>query len=65
VSVKTWHVGKLGLLWGWGVMLIALALDLVKKIDNAFLGFVVLGGTIAIPVLLSILTWRWLSGREK
>ena len=65
VAVKDWHVGKLGLLWGWGVVLIAFALNLVQKIDNPFLGFALLLGVVSVPILLTFLTWRWLSGKEQ
>jgi len=65
LAVKDWHVGKLGLLWGWVVMLTALTVDQLKRIDKPLLGFIVLGGMLAMPVVLSIVTWRWLSGREK
>lgn len=64
--LQKWHVGKLGLLWAWGLVLMLVAYDAIRKIDNPFLGFLVIAiGFAGIPIALSVLTWRWLGGREQ
>jgi len=64
LAVRSWHVGKIVLLWAWGIALVVLALDVLRKVDNPFTGFGLIAGLIAIPIALSVLTWRWLGGKE-
>src|SRR5882757_3694182 len=68
LSISKWHPGKLIILWSWGALLAALALTtfLATPVDRSPL--VHLGAflvAILILILLSSLTWKWLSGREK
>ena len=65
MAVRSWHVGKIVLLWAWGVVLVILALDALKKIDNPVTGFGLIVGLVAIPIALSVVTWRWLGGKEQ
>lgn len=62
--LQRWHVGKIAILWSWGVVLMVLAADYLPKLSNPFVGFLVIGLFVAIPLVLSALTWRWLSGKE-
>lgn len=62
--LQRWHVGKIAMLWAWGVVLMVLAADYLRRLSNPFVGFLVIGLFVAIPLVLSVLTWRWLSGKE-
>jgi hypothetical protein len=66
MAIKEWHVGKVILLWAWGLVLCMLALQDLKGIPkgNFVHGFMVIGALLAIPITLSVITWKWLSGKE-
>ena len=64
MNVKNWHVGKLIILWAWGIVVIGIALQILEKIKDFISGFIVIGAIFVIPIMLSVITWKWLSGRE-
>jgi hypothetical protein len=69
MTIKTWHVGKIVLLWAWGGAVIIVALHVLAEniaalTEHVLIGFAFLGLLLIIPIGLSILTWRWLSGKE-
>jgi hypothetical protein len=66
MRITRWHVGKLVILWTWGIVLILLALVGVYAVpsERLLLGSFLLLFALAIPVVLSIITWIWLGGRE-
>ena len=69
MTIKTWHVGKIVLLWAWGAAVIVVDLYVQKEYlaaltEHVLIGFALLSLLVIIPIGLSILTWRWLSGRE-
>jgi len=70
MPIRRWHYGKLVLLWAWGVVLIAAALKALEGIGDPqeslmiIVGYLVMAGVVAIAVALSVITWRWLSGKE-
>ena len=69
MRIKTWHVGKIVLLWAWGTAVIIVDLYLQKEYvaaltEHVLIGFALLSLLLIIPISLSILTWRWLSGKE-
>ena len=68
MAIKNWHVGKLVLLWGWGLTICVVLIRIVTDrslIANAGPGFILLALVVAIPLLLSAVTWTWLSGKEE
>ena len=70
MNVKRWHIGKVVMVWAWGAVIVVVLLHFLreKQADlqqHVLLGFVVLALIFAIPIALSILTWRWLTGREE
>jgi hypothetical protein len=65
VTIQHWHVGKIILLWAWGLVLMLLAIEALRKIDNPVVGFALMGIIFLIPLSLSALTWRWLGGKER
>ncbi len=64
MAIRNWHMGKIILLWIWGVALTALSLQILESVKHFAFGFILIGAIIGIPVLLSVITWKWLSGRE-
>ncbi len=64
MDVKNWHVGKLVILWAWGIVVIGIALQILEEIKDFIPGFIVIGAIFVIPIVLSVITWKWLSGRE-
>jgi hypothetical protein len=64
VAVKNWHVGKLVLLWVWGIVLTVVVAEALRHIDNPMLGFPLIAAIVFMPLVLSVLTWRWLGGKE-
>lgn len=67
MGIKRWHYGKLILLWGWGVLVVALAFQFLGMISSQrfVLGTVLILVIVGVPVALSVVTWRWLSGKEE
>ena len=67
MSVQRWHWGKIAILWAWGGLVVALLLTKFlsqqASVDPAgsALSFV---GSLAILVALTLVTWRWLGGKE-
>jgi hypothetical protein len=67
MSIRTWHFGKLIILWTWGVLLCGLALTHFVSSEasktplllTAEIVFVVL-----VLVGLSIITWHWLGAKD-
>ncbi len=70
MSVRGWHPGKLVLLWAWGAVLVVVAFTVLSGMETPttglglVLGFVLIAAVVGIPVVLSVLTWIWLEGRE-
>ena len=69
MKVRTWHVGKIVMLWAWGVAVIVVVLYVLREYkrfltEHVLFGFALLSLPLVIPLALSILTWRWLSGKE-
>ena len=67
MAVTSWHKGKLIILWAWGVVVGGLALTafVTTPVENAPTAHLLeLLCAIATPLVLSILTWRWLGARE-
>jgi len=67
MSIQRWHWGKIVILWAWGGLLVALLLTrfLSQKaaVDpvGSSLSFV---GSLLILGVLTIVTWRWLGGKD-
>lgn len=67
MGVKHWHYGKLIILWGWGVVVIAVAFQFLKRIspERYVLGTALILVIAGAPIALSVITWRWLGGKEE
>jgi hypothetical protein len=65
MAIRKWHVGKVVLLWLWGLALCALIVSLLKETATFIIGFPLIGLLFAILVSLSVVTWKWLSGKEQ
>ena len=65
MTIKNWHVGKLVILWAWSGVLAAVLINVLRVVDNPVVGFILILAIVAAPIALSVLTWRWLSGKER
>ena len=65
MAIRKWHVGKVVLLWLWGLALCALIVSLLKRTTTFIIGFPLIGLLFAILVSLSVVTWKWFSGKEQ
>jgi ABC-type enterobactin transport system permease subunit len=63
-KIKKWHRGKILLLWIWGLVITAFSVDLLRSEEQVISGFLLIIIIIGIPVILSVMTWIWLSGLE-
>jgi prolipoprotein diacylglyceryltransferase len=64
-KIQKWHKGKILLLWIWGLCITLFSIDLLRSEEQVFSGFLLIIIIIGIPVILSVMTWIWLSGLEK
>lgn len=67
MRLKSWHAGKLIILWSWGSFAVALALTafFATPVDSSPVAHLV---TLLIPLIilvgLSAITWIWLGDRK-
>jgi hypothetical protein len=64
MNIKKWYYGKIILLWAWGVVLIAALLKMLETTEHFVFGFLLIALLFIIPIFLSIITWKWFSGKE-
>jgi hypothetical protein len=65
MGIRKWHVGKIVLLWAWGIAACLVIIQLVVRTTDFVLGFILIGALLAILVTLSVVTWKWLSAKEQ
>lgn len=67
MAIRNWHYGKLILLWAWGGVLgyIALVVLLALSGESYVVGTLLVVVLVGIPLLLSVVTWKWLGAKEK
>jgi hypothetical protein len=66
MSIRRWHWGKLIILWAWGgaASLLAMTDFQVTPVEQGPVRHLVeLLFAVAVLLLLSVLTWRWLGDR--
>jgi hypothetical protein len=63
--MRKWHVGKIVLLWAWGIALCVVLIQIIIRTENFVPGFMIVGALLAVLMTLSVITWKWLSGREQ
>jgi predicted membrane channel-forming protein YqfA (hemolysin III family) len=70
MAVARWHYGKIVLLWVWGVALMGIVFTSIQALSHPqsasqlIFAFLLLALLAAIPLVLSIVTWKWLGGKE-
>jgi len=74
MAIKNWHIGKIVLCWVAGLFMMFLGFAFLSQpasdaLDTGF-GMALLmliGATtfVGLPIFLFVVTWKWLSGREK
>jgi len=68
MDIRRWHWGKVVMLWAWGGTVSALLLTrfLSAEVEEApMVSLLALGGSLALLLALSAVTWQWLGGKEK
>ncbi len=65
MAIRKWHVGKLGILWAWGIGVCFVLIQVIVKTKDFVPGFALIGLLLAILVGLSVITWKWLGGKEQ
>ena len=65
--IESWHWGKLVLLWGWGAAALLFGVELLGALpgDRFVLGSLLLLALAGVPLALSVITWKWLGGKER
>jgi hypothetical protein len=64
VSIGRWHYGKLILLWAWGILVCVGVFFTVPHVKSFVVGFPLIALIPTILIGLSVITWRWLGGKE-
>jgi hypothetical protein len=70
MAIARWHYGKIALLWGWGAVLMWAVFESIQALSHPvsptqlIFGYLLLAVLAVIPLLLSIVTWKWLTGKE-
>jgi Sec-independent protein secretion pathway component TatC len=59
MPIRKWHVGRIALLWAWGIVLSIVLIQIISKTTNFVLGFILIATLLAILITLSIITWKW------
>ena len=65
MAIRRWHVGKVILLWAWGIFLCLALIQVIIKTNSFVPGFLLIGTILAILMTLSVITWKWLGGKEE
>jgi hypothetical protein len=65
MAIRKWHVGKIGLLWAWGIASCVVIIQVVVRTKDFVPGFILIGALLTILVSLSVITWKWFSGKEQ
>jgi len=64
VSIRRWHYGKLILLWAWGILVCVGIVFTIPHVNSFVVGFPLIALIPTILILLSVITWKWLGGKE-
>jgi hypothetical protein len=64
MAIRRWHYGKLILLWTWGIVLCVVLIRILATITDFVPGFTLIAALLAVLIALSVITWKWLSGKE-
>ena len=67
MRIAAWHYGKLIILWAWTALLVCLIFyGGVDVLANGSTGkkLTILLAMGILPVGMSIVTWKWLTGRQ-
>lgn len=67
MPIRRWHAGKLVILWAWGGLVAALLLTQFlgePARSTPLLHLFELAGSLLVLIALSVVSWRWLGGKE-
>jgi hypothetical protein len=64
VSIRKWHYGKLILLRALGVLVCVGVVFTIPHANSFVVGFPLIALIPTILIWLSVITWKWLDGKE-
>jgi hypothetical protein len=64
MAVRKWHYGKLVLLWAWGIVVCVALVFAIPHVSSFVIGFPLIALIPTILIALSVITWKWLGGKE-
>jgi len=65
MAIRQWHMGKIVLLWAWGIALCVVLIQIISRTTNFVPGFMLIGALLAILLALSVITWKWFGSKEQ
>ena len=64
MAIKRWHVGRIVLLWMWGIAISTVLISVISRTQNFVPGFIYLGALLLILVALTVITWQWFGEKD-
>jgi len=65
MAIRKWHVGKIAILWAWGIAICVLLIQIIVQTKNFVPGFLLIGALLAVLLCLSVISWKWFGGKEE
>ena len=65
MAIRHWHMGKIVLLWAWGIAVSLVLIQIISRTTHFVPGFMLIAVLVAILLTLSVITWKWLGGKEQ
>ena len=73
MAIEKWHYGKLAICWGWTILLVLLAVKGLEGLAGSSLSeglrvfskFALLVLMAGLLIGASVVTWKWLTGKER
>lgn len=64
MNLKNWHYGKIVILWIWCLILIMLIIKSLEFVKHFVPGFLLIAVICGMLITMSVITWKWLGGKE-
>jgi hypothetical protein len=65
MAIRKWHVGKIVILWAWGIAACVVLIQVVLRTKDFVPGFILIGALLAVLFSLTVITWKWFTGKEQ
>jgi len=66
MAIKNWHAGKIVLCWVAGLFMMSVSFAIMNEMPGGvalFLFFATF--LVGSPIFLFVVTWKWISGKER